>query len=432
MNRRESSSWARAGWSKVGRLGKDAILGSAGLGLRALIQALYLILLLRWMGVAGYGLFAGTIAAVMLVAPLSGWGVTYVLMRRVAIDRTQSRQVWATAIAQVATTGLALSAVVMILAVMGMRERMGVLSIAMLAVGELILLPIAQAATGLCFALGRGALAALAMCLVPAGRLCVGLLVVCLGVPGKPDWVAWSHLIGSVLGVMGSVGLIAWASGLPVWRTRIPVYGMLKEGTSYAVGTLVGQSYQEVDKVLMLQFLGAALVGPYTAAFRVVSVFALPVSGLITAALPRMFAAHGQHHSGSMTRRVAMAGVAYGLAATLLVIASIPFVPYVFGHAFSGSTRFLWALAPWPALFAFHQAMATNLTASNRQRLRVVVESLGMALVVVLNLILLPRMMGMGSALSLLAGEGFMALGCLACLSNSRSGERARPSNAVS
>ncbi len=394
------------------------MLGSIGLGVRALIQAGYLVLLSRWMGASGYGMFAGSMAAVMLAAPLSGWGIVYVLSRRVALDPSLARSVWATAIVQVAVIGAGLAAMIVLLAGISMHERISLSSMILLCLSELVVLPVAQAGTGLCFALGRGLPGALAICLVPAGRLGLGLAVAWLGVRGSPDVVVWPHLAGSILGVLATVALVARISGFPAWRSGVPMRETLSEGTGYAAGTLVGQGYQEVDKVLMLQILGASVVGSYTVAFRIVSVFALPVSGLIAAALPRMFAAHGTpDQSGpSPLRAVAVAAAAYGVIATCMAAGTAPWLPHIFGPEFSGSIRLLFELSPWPALFAMHQAAATSLTASGRQRERVFVEGAGLVLIVLMNLLLLHGIGATASVLSLLVGEAVMATTCLILL----------------
>lgn len=67
-------------------------------------------------------------------------------------------------------------------------------------------------------------------------------------------------------------GLVAWVDGLPAWKQRLPFISATRQGTAYAVSNVAGTSYQEVDKIIMLQ-LGAATVGSYTVAFRNLLVF---------------------------------------------------------------------------------------------------------------------------------------------------------------
>ncbi|HTA64697.1 MAG TPA: MATE family efflux transporter, partial [Xanthomonadaceae bacterium] len=292
----------------------------------------------------------------------------------------------------------------------------GIASMALLCVAELVILPMAQVGTGLCFALGRGLPAACVICLVPIGRLITGVAFMALVTRRTPAVVATSHFVGSLIGIAGTLALIACIDGPPAWRERLRLRETLPGGSTYAVGSMVSTSYQEVDKVLMLQLLGAAIVGPYTAAFRVVSVFALPVSALMSAALPRLFATHGTEQGPRTLKAVAKTSMAYALVATLVAASISPLMPRIFGEGFSEASHYLLMLSPWPIIYALHQSAATGLTAFGRQRARLIVEALGMLLIVVLNFALL-RPLGAGaSVLALLVGEAFMASGCAICL----------------
>src|SRR3546814_10749382 len=71
---------------------------------------------------------------------------------------------------------------------------------------------------------------------------------------------------------MLAIILIARLDGWPDWRARLGWRRASRQGTVYAIGRFVGSSYLEVDKVLMLQILGAVMVGSYTVGFRVLSV----------------------------------------------------------------------------------------------------------------------------------------------------------------
>lgn len=389
----------------VGRLGANTAYGSLALGARAVIQACYLVLLSRWMGAQGYGLFAGSVAAVMLVMPLSGWGVSYVLSRGVARDRVQSRGLWATSLVQVAITGALLAVIVVFGIAVGMNERVSIASLLLIAAAELLILPMAHAATSLCFALDRGLSAAIAICLVPAGRLILAIEFVWFGAIGAPETVALSHMLGSAVGIIGAFALVAWIDGMPAWQQRRSMRETLPGGTSYALGSLVGTSYLEVDKVFMLQLLGAAVVGPYTVAFRIASVLALPISALAGTALPRLFASRGSEQGRATLKAMALASLIYGGVAMAAIAALSPLVPYIFGADFAVASHFLLWLAPWPLLFALHQTAATGLTGFDRQRARVVIEGIGLLIAIILNAVLLQRIGAGASIAALLVAE---------------------------
>ena len=400
------------GGYRPGRLGKNTIFATTGLGTRAVIQAGYLIVLSRWMGASGYGLFAGSVAIAILVAPLANWGSSLLLTQYVARNRNRSRGMWASALTQTGIIGGVLVVLLLIISAIALKERVDLSSMLLLGLSELILLPAAQAATSQCFALERGFASALAICLVPIGRLLAVLAFVVMAAAGTPSHAAVAHFAGSVAGLVAAFALVASVDGLPAWRSRLRIRDAVRQGAAYAVGGLVGTSYLEIDKVLMLQLLGAAIVGPYTAAFRVISVFALPVSALISVTLPRMFATHGNPGNLRTIKVVTVVAVAYAVIASVIPLFIAPWVPDVFGVGYAETTRYVLLLSPWPILYALHQCAAAALTASGRQNRRVVVEGLGLFLVAILNLLLLHRLGAEASVLALLVGEAFMVVGC--------------------
>lgn len=402
---------------RMGRIGRNTLFSSAGLGLRAVIQAGYLILLSRWMGPEGYGFFAGSVATVILLGPLCGWGVSYLLSDRVGRDRSMLAPLWATALVQIMLTGLLLVGLVLLVSAWLLGQRVSTGSMLLLALAELMALPVANMAISASLAVDRGVSAACAMCLVPVGRLLAVAAFMLLGWHGTPDSVAAMHFGGSVAGALVALWLVAQLGGSPAWRQRLPSREATREGTRYAIGALVGTSYQEIDKVLMLQLLGATAVGTYTAAFRVVSVFVLPITALMGVALPRLYAARGSVEASRIHRAVALAAIGYAVVATFVAAVVSPLLPYVFGADFAASRKYMLMLSLWIIPFALHQYAATGLTTCDRQRARVAIESAGLLLVVALNLWLL-RAFGRGGAVAaLLVTETFMAAACWIMLS---------------
>lgn len=396
----------------IGRLGRNALLSTLGLGTRAVIQAAYLIVLSRWMGPQGYGLFAGSVAAAILMAPISGWGIAVVLAQYVSRDRAKSPSLWATAILQVLLSGSLLVVILLIASSVVLVDRVGIGSMLVLGLAELIALPLVQVATAVCLALDKGAPAALSMCLVPVFRLVAVVVPMIIGISGTPGRVAMLHFLGSVLGVIVALRIIRLIDGYPDWHKRLSLRRSIAEGTHYATGALVGTSYQEIDKVFLLQILGATVAGTYTAAFRVMTVFVLPLSALMGAALPRMFAEHGSPKGVGMLRVVTLSAVGYGIVASLAAAVISPVMPFIFGSGFEVSSRYLLMLSPWAIVFALHQSAATGLTAWGGQPARVLVEGVGIALVIALDLSLLHSLGARAAALALLVAELFMACGC--------------------
>jgi O-antigen/teichoic acid export membrane protein len=396
----------------IGPVGRNAGFGTIGLGARALVQAAYLIVLSRLLGPTGYGLFSGTVASIMLVGPLAGWGAAYLVMKYVSSDAETSHSLWATALVQIASTGFVLTASVVLAISLGLPERLDAVSLAFLGLAELVVLPMAQAGSSLCFALERGVPAALNICLVPIARLFCAVMVPVCGFRASAPVFAASHFAGSLLGVAFCIGLIAHVDGLPDWRGRLRLGNALRQGSSYAIANLFNVSYLEVDKTVMLQLLGAAMVGPYTAAFRVMMVLVMPISALTGAALPRLFAEYERTGHSRMLGVMVASACGYALAAGVGALLVAPFMPRIFGGGFAVATHYVVLFAPWPLFFALHQCGVAALSASGRQNVRVMIEGGGFLTVVALNVLLLPRIGVSASVLALLIAEAAMALLC--------------------
>ncbi|MEN1957643.1 lipopolysaccharide biosynthesis protein [Luteimonas changyuni] len=386
------------------------MLGMAGLGTRSVIQAAYLLIASRWLGAEGYGLFAGSVALVILGAPLASWGSSLLLTRYVARDRGSSRAMWATALVQTGVIGSLLVLCVLVVSSLLLQQRLPLFPMLLLALSELILLPAALAAVSQCYALERGVASAVAVCLVPLGRTLAMLGVLACGLAATPEHAAMAHFIGSALGLAVAIALVAGIDGLPAWHARLRLRDSIRQGTGYAVSNTAGASYQEVDKILMLQILGAAVVGPYTVAFRIASMFLMPVTALISASLPRLLARAGSDDGARTFRALLISGLCYGVLAGVGILVVAPWVPRVFGSEYAHATFYLGLLSPWPALFALRHCLATHLTAHHRQTMRCYVEIAGLGVVVLLNLVFLPRIGGVAAVLALLVSEVLVAL----------------------
>lgn len=405
------SKWNSIFHYRLGRLGKSTILSSTGLGIRAIIQAAYLLLISRWLGAEGYGLFAGIVAFFSLATPLANWGSGLLLTQYIAQDKRHSRGMWATALVQSGIIGILLVTLLLSVALLFLPQKIAIWSLLLLAVSELILLPASHAASSQCLALERGGAAALSVSLIPFGRLSILLLAVVAPWGATPELAVLAHFLGTVIGFAVAFGLVAWVDGLPAWKQRLPFISATRQGTAYAVSNVAGTSYQEVDKIIMLLLLGAATVGSYTVAFRVASIFVLPLSALIGVFLPRMMNQYNEREKSKNTYRIIMlVALIYGVLAGIGILVVTPFLPWVFGVGYEDSLYYLQLFAVWPMLFGLRQVLAARLTAQKRQRWRSWVEAMGLVLVAVLNFVLLPQFGAEAAIIALLVTEVFVTL----------------------
>lgn len=408
-----------------GGLVRGTLLTTSGLVARAGLQAAYLIVVSRWLGAESYGLFAGSVAAAILLMPLSGWGMGYVFTERASHSPGSHARLWSQVVSQGLLGGVLVAIAMVAIAGSAMAVRVDLGDMALLAIAELVALPLAQIASMALVALHRSDLAAMATCAVPAARLTGALGLVVMGWQSSVHSLVLSHCLASVL---ATALVMTWTRSVVHRHAAIDSAAdiaperrqLLKEGATYAAGAMASLTYIEVDKVLVLQLLGASVAGTYTAAFRVVSVLVLPITALVGNALPRLFAAERVGHGSSLSRRIAVAAIGYSLIAALLALLAAPLMPWVFGAEYRGSSHFVWLLAAWVPLAALHLSGATALVAAGGKTARLFVEATGLALVVLLNLLLLRRLGADGAIAALLAGESVMALACWLSLGHYR------------
>lgn len=388
---------------------------TSGLVARAGLQAAYLVVLLRWLGVERYGLFAGSVAALMLLFPLAGWGMGNVFMERSAGDTEGRAGLWV----RTGRQALATSALVAVAGLLGVGLALGIrlelAALAPLALAELVALPLAQFAATSLVATGRSGASAVAVCAVPAARLAGAVAVVAAGVAPSLQVLALTHCAGSLLAatlVLAVARHVIAAGSAGRGGARPGPRELVRDGAPYAAAALASQSYTELDKVFVLQMLGPGIAGTYTAAFRVVSVLVIPINALVSNSLPRLFEAERAGGAPHLIRKLVLAATAYGLLASLAAAAFAPFMPRVFGPEFAESSRFVWMLAAWMPLAALHLGGAAALVGAGGKRTRLAIETVGLAVVAALNLAWLPRLGASGAVAALLVAEAGMALAC--------------------
>lgn len=392
------------------------MLSAGGLAARAVLQAMYLIVVSRWLGVEGYGVFGASIAAAVLLAPLAAWGAGYVYMDHV-IRRPASRQrLWRHIAAQALVTGMMLALVVVAGSRAFLDAHLAVATFAAIAVAELVALPMAQLGTTVLLALQRPGLAAINSCAVPAARL-LGALALLAGEHAPSlHAMALSHAATSLMAGLATMLAASCAARSPRREQRsdpVPMLSQrLREGAPFALGALLGLGYLEIDKVLILELAGPAAAGAYSAAFRVATVLFIPVTAMLANALPRLIAAHHGGRQSNLLRRVVQVALAYAALGAFAAWASSPLMPYVFGAGFENASRYLAMLALWLPFATLHQCGATALLANGNKGTRMAIESLGVCVVVIVNCTFLPVLGASAAVLALFSAEVCMSALC--------------------
>jgi O-antigen/teichoic acid export membrane protein len=399
----------------IGKLGRTTLWSAAGLCCRALIQAGYLIVLSRSMGVSGYGAFAGAVALVMLLSPLSGWGISYLLTQKLISSPTRYRELFISALIQIFLSGCLLLLASFLLAMVFLDAKISFYSLLLLGISELFLLPAALIAMNFSLVSENGRVAAITMCVIPFGRL-IAVVVPAIFFGRSLDfkYVCELHFYGSIVGFLFSFLLVVKMVGLPLRYSYSDSINLFAGSGRYAVGSLVTSNYLEVDKILILQVLGSAALGSYSVAFRVASVCVMPIAALMSSILPRFFALSDPIKILKLAKLAVMTTVLYGVLVCVGVLLVAPLLPKVFGSDFYSAVSLLMLFSVWPLFYAIRNIAATALTGIGLQRVRIFAELIGLILIIVLNLTLLPQLGARAAVYSLLVSEIFVGVACSA------------------
>lgn len=388
-------------------VGFATVWAGGGLFFRALIQAIYLVVISRSMGAEGYGGFAGIVAVAILLSPLSGWGVTHVLTKKMSSENALISELLPAALVQILISGtLMLVGVVAI----GCMFDIDIFLLLLIGISELILLPVALMVTNIGILIGRNIFASLSSCLVPMFRL-LGLL---LALAFLNDFLSVRlacqlYFFGTLCGSFVLLFFLIRRVGPLTFSSKIIQPDLFREGNRYAAGALVSSGFMEVDKVIILSLLGATALGPYAVAFRVASVFVLPIAAFGSVILPRLFSSKNNYQFQRLFRLSLILSVIYGFIVAVLIWFSAPMILNLFGKEFVSAITYIEVLSLWPMFHALRYILGIGLIGIGLNLSRVSVEFFGLILVVSLNLYLIP-INGVTSAIySLLIVEVLMA-----------------------
>jgi O-antigen/teichoic acid export membrane protein len=373
------------------------------------LQTLQFVLLARLLGVEEFARVAAANALITIAIPLAGLGYGNVLLMRVSTDRTGLRAYMGNAQLAIAGLGVCLVLAVTLLARLIYGGASNIMLVAVMATSELILVRSIVALGQGYQAIDRvevtsGLNIGIALCRVAA----IGFLMMA----DVHEATRWALVAcGLFLMLACSVHLAtARLLGTPrvAWRG---LWSQRSEATHFALGTGAKALYTDLDKVFLGHCVGAAELGAYTAAYRLVVMAFLPVRSLLDASATQFYrrGAAGLTHSYGLTRHLLKVALPYGALAAGVMVAAAQWAPRVLGPSFGSATTVLYVLAPLPLIQAIHYAFSDALTAAGLQRVRSRLQWTTVCVYVGLAAMLIPAYGWRGAAAVCVVSEGLLA-----------------------
>lgn len=386
------------------------LLGQAG---RAVLQAVYFVLVARSLGVEGFGAFTGVLAVVAAMAPFATLGMGHLLVRDVVRDPAAFTAAWGRALRITLTSGLLLLITTIGLARLILPSHIPTLLVLLLASSDVIfarLVDLSGQAYQGCHRVDR----MVAVQWVLSGGRLIGLIATLLVIhtPTPTQWAS-VYLLATVLSALVAVVAASTELGAPKWRAPATMLNY-RDGALFTVTVSAANIYNDLDKALLPRLSTLEASGLYGAAYKVLFLANLPLGALLTASYARFFKHGSEGIKGGLAfaRRLAPGAFGYGALASIGLFLSAPLLPWVLGPSYAPAVDAVRLLSLVPLFKAAQILSANTLTGSNYQGARTWAQGGACVLNVGLNLWLIPLYSWRGAGYATLATEATLAL-CL-------------------
>jgi O-antigen/teichoic acid export membrane protein len=388
-----------------------------GRGIRLVLQAAYFLLIARALGAGEYGAFVGAVSLVALLAPFSSWGTGFLLIRRVARDRTAFSECWGTSLGLTVLSGAMLLGIVLAVARAIWGNTVPLQVLLLVGISDLIMVRTIDLATQAFMAVEVLRKGAEVNVMLSAARTLAALyFTVAAGPPTALSW-AVLYMASSLAAAAYAIAAVTRSLGFPQLRIRLSLTE-IRDGFHFALSQASQSAYNDIDKTMLVRLGGLEATGIYGAAYRIVDVSFAPVGALVYATFARFFQYGELGLAGSVrfARKLLPYAAGYGFLAALVLFGSAPLLRTVLGNDFTEATTALRWLSPLVLLKSFHYFLANSLTGAGAQGLTASVQTAVAAFNVGINLWLIPAYGWRGAAWASLATDTALALSLCAAI----------------
>lgn len=392
----------------MGRLAQNTLMATLWLTARSGVQAIWVILIARSLGSAGYGLFAGIAGVAASLGAISGLGFGPLMLQDAARDHSLLGVSWKRATITTVWGGILLT---ITLATIGPRwsdttwQVFGGVGIA-----ELICFPLTVVASFAFQSRERMGWGNALYALVPASNVLAVMVFAASGLPRNLDMYIGFHAAFSVAAAI--LAVVAVNKILSPAKARFEMARReIVEGLGFSTMRLIDTGLTSLDKTVVLRLAGSDVAGIYTSASRLAAVVTLPAISLAIAALPRLFRTGTDGATSPLVKKLFFAGLAYGCIGALAMWLFSGLLPVILGDQFSSAARAARWMAGIPMLYGLSLLGCNALMSSRRRLQRVVAQSFGLLLLPVFGILLIPHF-GLAGAVIMLN----VVMGCVVLL----------------
>ncbi|WP_417067893.1 oligosaccharide flippase family protein [Niveibacterium terrae] len=394
----------------AGLTARNTLLANLWQVFRIGLQFAYLVLVARLLGAEGYGVFSGVVALSVSLSPLVGVGFGTILIKEVSRSPENFGAFWAKALRALIVSAPVMAGGAMLLSwrlfSRGKYDSLVLLIVAaeFFAMPLISLVSVAYQANE---RVGRTMFNHVQMNLFRF----MAVLILSLQEKVSLAVFAWMYLASTVLAAALSYFQVCRDLGRPTW-SEAAIRGRLREGFGFSLSIVAACAGSEIDKALLLRMGTERETGNYSLASRVITAATMPLLGYLLAIVPKLFrrGEQGGAAAATLARKLMLPVLVYGVLAGTATYFFAPILLLVFGSGFSDALPLVRLLIPIPFLMGVSQIGLNVLSATDRQRLRVLIETASVLGNIMLNLLFIPQIGARGAVFAMLASQTMLAI----------------------
>lgn len=353
-----------------------------------------------------YGVFAGTVALMLVVGPFSSAGAGYLVVDRVVrkgepLGPAIGRAWLTTFLGGIVFIGLLALLRPLVLPQASLRL------IVAIGVAELVFNQLVQASRFIGQAVEKLWLTAIMLSFGGLARLVLAYLyLVRYSSPNIEDWGIFYALSNGVAVVVGAAVIWRYAGA----RIRVIMAGPreVKEGLTFSINVSSAIIKADVDKTLLARFNRLEDAGNYSSAYRILGLAGLPNQAMADATYSRFFNMKTLRDSRALAQKLSVVAIGINTLSAVFFIATAPYIVKLLDESYEGAATMVQVLALIPLLGALQLFAGNALSGAGHHRIRLL-QTLSSAVInVALNLVLIPHHGWKGAAFATMCSEIFL------------------------
>ncbi len=394
---------------RYGEMASDVAWSGLGDFLSLAVNMLSFILLGSTLEVETYGGYIGAYGVIAPLGALTWSGISLLILQRIIREGDSPKVVAARTFTLTISQGL-LATVVAVWIGSEVISTIDVSTIAMMAVSELVLFPIAQAAATLVQAVKGFAAAARLRILMPAVRLGALLIPYFLGILTIRT-LAFSWIVGFAITAAASVFFVLPTIGIRFGFGR-PSPEYLRGNLELSLPVTASTLQTNGDKAVMNYYGLEADAGLYGAAFRIIMLSQMPIKTMNQALFQRFLPDNagdlGQHLRRA--KRFASVSVLLSFFIAAVIYVAAPFLTFLVGEKFSESVTIVRWLVPVIPLLAISRAPLNGLLGLGKTTVRAATIISSAILSMVLYITLIESLSWRGAVVGTIVAELYITV----------------------